>query len=40
MEKEPKFGDGFDGEEFLLYGILYPLGIIVMCGIAEFINNL
>lgn len=40
MEKEPKFAKEFTGKEFWLYGVLYPLGIIVMCGIAEFINQL
>ena len=31
---------GFTGKEFWLYGVLYPLGMIVMCGIAEYINQL
>ena len=38
--KEPKFEEGFSGKEWLLYGVLYPLAVILMCGIAEFINQL
>ena len=38
--KGPKFEEGFSDMDLLLYGVLYPLAMIVMCGIAEFINQL
>lgn len=39
MEKD-FLKEDFTAKEWLVYGVVAPIGLLLMCGLAEWFNNL